>query len=66
MKLGLGLPSMEGSPPPSGEHYNKTPPKVERVETRTLPATSVLDLKKSNQIQNFQRFDLDLKSFLTQ
>ena len=27
---------------------------------------SVLDLKKSNQIQNIQRFDLDLKSFLTQ
>jgi hypothetical protein len=27
--------------------------------------SSVLDLKKSNQIQNIQRFDLDLKSFLT-
>jgi hypothetical protein len=24
-----------------------------------------LDLKKSNQIKNIQRFDLDLKSFLT-
>jgi hypothetical protein len=40
-----------------------------RTKRRSL--ISVLDLKKSNQIksnqiQNIQRFDLDLKSFLTQ